>query len=586
MIETVILIVTFFGGVAMFLYGAQLMSEGFQKSSGAKLERTLEKFSNRVWKGALMGAAVTAVIQSSSATTVTVVGFVNSGIMSLIQATGVIMGANIGTTVTAQIISLGDIFSLFKPEVLGPIALTIGIIIFMAVSSKKSKSISSIFLGFGFLFVGMNLMSGVFKEIDNSVFEQIFTTFSQNPLLGILAGTVITAIIQSSSASVGILQAAASSGGITFGAAVPVILGQNIGTCITAILSSIGATKNAKRAAMIHLYFNIIGTVVFCAGTYAFQSFIPIWNDPVNKQGIAMFHTIFNIGNTLLLLPFSKLLVKLAELTIKSKEEKKADDLFFKLEERFLKTPTLAVEQCVSRVNRMGELAKENFDISKTMISKYDKRLLEKFRENENSLDRLESVLENYILKLTSESLTVEENKAVSGLLHAINDFERMGDYSENIIEATENMAEEKLSFTPSARKELLTMADAVDKAIDITCTCYKNSDVALARKVEPIEEVIDMMKETLKARHITRLKDGQCNVQSGIAFLDIINNFERIGDHCSSVAVTVMHLNDKEKGIEFDPHEYLDELHRGGDAEFRNDFENYRKTYFEKIAE
>ena len=490
LVDTIIKILTFFGGVAMFLYGSHLMSEGFQKSSGAKLEKTLEKFSNRIWKGALMGAAVTAVIQSSSATTVTVVGFVNSGIMNLSQAAGIIMGANIGTTITAQIVSLGDIFSLFKPDVLGPAALVIGMIIFMAIASKKSKSVASIFLGFGFLFIGMNLMSGVFKSIDSTLFEQIFSTFSQNPILGILAGAVITAIIQSSSASVGILQAAAASGGISFGAAVPVILGQNIGTCITALISSIGATKNAKRAAMIHLYFNIIGTVIFCAGTYAVHSFIPIWDDPVNKQGIAMFHTVFNVGNTLLLLPFSKMLVKLAEMTIKSKDDNKTDDTAFKLEERFFKTPALAVEQCVGRVNRMGELAKENFEIAQTLIIKYDKKLIEKFKENENSLDRLESALENYILKLTGESLTVEENKAISGLLHAINDFERMGDYSENIVETAENMVEEKMLFTSTGKRELMTMADAVGKAIDMTCLCYRNSDAALARKVEPLEEV------------------------------------------------------------------------------------------------
>ncbi|MDF2685672.1 MAG: Na/Pi-cotransporter II-related protein [Clostridia bacterium] len=592
--ELALNIIALFGGLGLFLYGMILMGEGLENSAGAKLEKTLEKWSNNVFKGVLMGTIVTSIIQSSSATTVMVVGFVNSGIMKLTQAVGIIMGANIGTTVTGQIISLNElsenpafsgILNFLKPDNLSYIAIIVGLVLIFTSKTKKRKNIAKIFIGFGILFIGMGFMSDAVKPYsENDTFRNIFEIFSVNPVLGVIAGAVITAIIQSSSASVGILQAAATTGGITFGAAVPIILGQNIGTCITAILSSIGASKNGKRAAMIHLYFNIIGTIVFLIGTYTLQAIFKFafWDEAINMSGIANFHTSFNIINTVILLPFNKLLVKLAELTIKSNDSSEAVNQN-KLEERFLATPAIAVEQCKNTINQMGKTAKDNYLLALKLYDNYDKKDLEIFKENENTIDKLEVLLENYILKLSEQSLNVAENKAVSGLLHAINDFERIGDYEENITENIEMLREKNIIFTPEGDNELKAIFEAVNHIIDLTCLAYKEDKTEVAKKVEPLEEVIDAMKATLKNKHIERLQAGKCSIDSGISFLEIINNLERIADHCSSIAVYIMQNNNKSP--DFNPHEYLKMIHLGENEDYKAYYKYYEDMFLKRIA-
>ena len=540
-----------FGGLAMFLYGMNVMGSGLEKLGGGKFEQILEKLTSNPIKGVVLGAAVTAVIQSSSATTVMVVGFVNSGIMKLGQAIGIIMGANIGTTVTSWILSLsgiqGDSFwiQLCKPANFTPVLALIGIVFTMAAKSDSKKNIGNILLGFAVLMFGMETMSAAVEPLkDVEAFTNILTMF-QNPILGVLAGAVLTAVIQSSSASVGILQALSSTGKITFGAAIPIIMGQNIGTCVTALISCIGASKNAKRAAMVHLYFNIIGTVLFLVLFYAANAIFnfAFVSDSVTPFNIAIVHTIFNVVATAVLLPFNKLLEKLARMTIKEGAEESAFGL---LDERFLQTPSFAVEQCMTLATNMAYMVKESFTMAQECVAKYSESIDRKIIETENLADEYEDALGAYLVKLSAKSLNESDSQKVSILLHAISDFEKMTDYTADLVFTAREKRDKDVHFSDKARQEITIMVNAVGEIIDLTISAFSKDDVKLANKVEPLEDVIDRLRNDLKNRHIKRMQEGRCSVNQGFVFTDYITALEKISDHCANVAAAIIELNDE----------------------------------------
>ena len=545
------------GGLVLFLYGMNVMGGGLEKLSGSKLERILENLTNNPLKGVLVGAGVTAIIQSSSATTVMVVGFVNSGIMKLKQAIGIIMGANIGTTVTAWILSLTGIqgdsiwISMLKPTSFAPILAVIGMGVIMFSKSGRKRDLGSILVGFFMLMFGMSAMSDAVAPLANSeAFTSILLLFT-NPLFGVLAGTVLTAIIQSSSASVGILQALATTGSITYGMAIPIIMGQNIGTCATALISCIGANKNAKRAAMIHFYFNIIGTIIFLALFYVLDAIIgfSFTATSINGAEIAMIHTVFNLTSTAIMLPFGNQLAKLATLTIRegSKEE-------VLLDERLLNVPSFAIEQCKNVTVEMAALARNTLNMSLAMIDKYDAKTAKLIIENEDKIDRYEDVLGTYLVKLSARELSEEDSNEVSKLLHIIGDLERIGDHCDNIVESVQEMANKGMAFSNIAKGELGVMGSAVSEIVGFATDIVATEDLKLASKVEPLEEVIDGLETELKMRHVRRLTAGNCTIELGIIFSDLMTNYERVADHCSNIAACVIQIS----VASFDMHEYL----------------------------
>lgn len=544
-----------FGGLAMFLYGMNVMGDGLEKLGGGKFEKILERLTSTPIKGVLLGLGVTAIIQSSSATTVMVVGFVNSGIMKLSQAIGIIMGANIGTTVTAWILSLsgieGDsyIIQLCKPANFAPILAVIGIVFQMFTKSEKKKNIANILLGFTVLMFGMDAMSGAVSGLGkNETFTNILTLF-RNPILGVLAGTVLTGIIQSSSASVGILQALSATGKITFGAAIPIIMGQNIGTCVTALLSCIGASKNAKRAAMVHLYFNIIGTIIFLILFYSLNAVFEFAfvNDTVNAFNIAVVHTIFNIVTTAILLPFNKALEKLAKMTIKEGAEV---DAFAALDERFLQTPSFAVEQSVALATEMANMVKDSFTLAQDCVAKYDEKIDKAIRDNENLADEYEDALGSYLVRLSAQNLSIADSQKVSILLHAISDFEKMTDYTNDLVFTAREKNNKDIHFSEKARQEITIMVNAVSEIIDLTINAFANNDVQTAYKVEPLEDVIDRLRTELKDRHIKRMQEGRCTINQGFVFTDYITALEKISDHCANVGAAIIELNNENYDI------------------------------------
>ncbi len=555
-------LISLFGGLAMFLYGMNVMGDSLEKIGGGKFERILEKLTSNPIKGVLLGAGVTAIIQSSSATTVMVVGFVNSGIMQLHQAVGIIMGANIGTTATAWILSLSGIqgdsllVNCFKPENFTPVLALIGIILIMFSKKDKKKTIGTILIGFSVLMFGMEQMSGAVEPLkDVPEFTNILTMF-RNPILGVLAGTVLTAVIQSSSASVGILQALSSTGAITFGAAIPIIMGQNIGTCATALISCIGANKNAKRAAIVHLYFNIIGTILFLTIFYTANSIVhfEFVNDTVNAANIAVVHSLFNILATAVLLPFNKLLEKVATLTIR---EGASNDMFSTLDERFLNTPSFAIEKCMALTVDMGKIAKETYDLAVECMNEYSEKSDEKIIANENLADEYEDALGSYLVKISTKNLNDEDSEKVSLLLHAIGDIEQITDYSANILFNARFKNDKNYSFSDKAKTEIKIMTDAVDETLDTIISSIANNDIKKAVIVEPLEEVIDTLKTELKNRHIRRIQEGKCTVEMGFMFTDYISALEKISDHCANIAGTMIELNSRT----YDVHQYMTEL-------------------------
>lgn len=574
------------GGIALFLFGMHTLSAALEKLAGGKLEHWLEKATSRPIKGVVLGAIITAVIQSSAATTVMIIGFVNSGLMKLSQAIGVIMGANIGTTATSWLLSLQSIdgsegfsvLNLLKPTTFTPILAVIGVILIMFTKSDRKKTIGTILAGFAVLMFGMNAMSSATAGLEqNETFCNILMMFS-NPILGVIAGAVLTAVLQSSSASIGILQSIAiSTGKVTYAIALPLLLGQNIGSCVTALISSIGANKPAKRVAVVHLYFNVIGTVLFLSVFYLINAFIdlPFMQDSLNAVGIAVIHTGFNILTTALFLPFTKQLERLACLTVRDKPGEKKQDAPM-LDERLLKTPSVAIEQCRNVSIRMAELTLETLRTSLEVVMEYDQKKCNEVIDNENSIDLYEDKIGSYILKISSKDLSETDSKIVSMMLHTIGDLERISDHAVNIIEAAGEMHTKKIKFSDQALRELKVMIKAVNEILDMSINSFINADVNLAKCVEPLEDVIDQLRNELKSRHIERLRSGKCTIELGFILQDLLTNFERVSDHCSNIAVYLIQINDNS----MDTHEYMNELKKLDRSEFMDEFNDYSKKY------
>ena len=569
------------GGLALFLYGMHVMGDGLEKQAGGKLKTILEKLTANPVKGFLLGAAVTAVIQSSSATTVMVVGFVNAGIMKLSQAIGIIMGANVGTTITSWILSLtglqGDSFwiQLLKPTSFSPIIAFCGIILIMFSKKEGKKDLGSTLVGFAVLMFGMEQMSSAVEPLaDVPEFTSILLLFS-NPLLGVLCGAILTAVIQSSSASVGILQALSATGSVTYSSAIPIILGQNIGTCVTALISSIGANKNARRAAVVHLYFNLIGTGLFLAVFYLLNGFLhfSFYDQSIDRLGIAVVHTCFNLLSTLTLLPFTKLLEKLAYLTIRDTAN---DENFQILDERFLASPAVAIHQCQKMAVSMARLAQNSLYQAIGLIGAYDEKIAHSIEEGEDQIDMYEDKLGTYLVRLSSKNLTMEESREISKLLHVIGDFERIGDHAVNILKSAKEMQVKKYVFSGQAQQEISIISSAIEEIVDLATNAFVKNDLYLASKVEPLEQVVDSLKDELRNRHVQRLQNGECTISNGFIFSDLITNYERVADHCSNIGVCILRIAEDS----FDTHEYLNHVKDGHDDTFENRYNRYKEKY------
>ena len=534
------------GGLCLFLFGMTLMGQALERRAGNKLKTLLERITANKFAGLMTGLGVTAIIQSSSATTVMVVGFVNSGLMTLRQSINVIMGANIGTTVTAWILSLAGIESssffvrLFKPSSFTPILALVGIVFYMMSKNSKRKDTGMILLGFATLMFGMETMSGAVSGLRNvPEFQQLFLTFT-NPILGVLAGAVLTAIIQSSSASVGILQALASTGAVSYGAAIPIIMGQNIGTCITAILSSIGTTRNAKRAALVHFAFNFMGAAVWLTVFWLVKTiFAPVFlAQAASLIGIAVFHSVFNILCTLLMLPFSQVL---EHMVCRILPDAKTTEKIQELDERLLGSPALALNQCRQVLGNMAELSIQAFRDSTACVLNYDKVIADRIHEAEDNTDHLEDLISTYLLKLTSRHLGDEESVKATEYLKLIGDYERIADHAVNILESAEEIASKNVAFSEDAVAEYRTICAAVTEILNLSFSAFSNEDIEAARKTEPLEEVIDTLKEDLRTRHFLRLQRGECSIAAGFVWSDLLSNLERVSDHCSNISGCVL---------------------------------------------
>ena len=580
-------ILTMCMGLVLFLFGMNLMGEALEKRAGNKLKDILATLTANKLKGFLLGLVVTCVIQSSSATTVMVVGFVNSGIMTLTQAIPVIMGANIGTTITAWILSLsglsGDAWyiTMFKPDSFVPVLAVIGIILYMFLTSPKKKDIGLILIGFATLMFGMDTMSGAvsgLKEVPE--FAELLVKF-ENPILGVLAGAVITGIIQSSSASVGILQAiAGATGAVTIGATVPIIMGQNIGTCVTAMISSVGANRNAKRAAAVHLYFNIIGTVLSLIVFTIVTSLVtfPVLSESANEVSIAVVHSAFNIICTCVLFPFTSLLEKLATLTVGN--AKNANDKTIRLDERLITTPGIAVSRCHEVVSEMSVLSEKALGKAFGLFGSFDEKTYDEIEKLEDAVDKYEDAAGTYLVKLSASNLTPENGREVTKLLHCIGDFERLSDHAVNIAKSLQEMSDKKLSFSEKATAEIRIMMNAVSEITTLAHDCFVSGDLEKAYLVEPLEQVIDYLKDEIKKGHIQRLQKDECTIEMGFILSDLVTNLERVSDHCSNIAGCVIELKKDELSL----HEYYHEIKEVGD--FRTEYFNKKyNMYMEKYA-
>ena len=573
-------VLTLLGGLSLFLFGMNLMGASLEKRAGSSLKILLGKLTSRKILGFLTGMGVTAVIQSSSATTVMVVGFVNSGLLTLRQAISVIMGANVGTTVTAWILSLtgldGDNFfvMLLKPTSFTPILALIGVVLTMMAKSDKKKDVGMILLGFAVLMFGMDTMSGAVAGLEEvPEFRNILLMFS-NPVLGVLAGAGLTAIIQSSSASVGILQALSATGQVTYGAAIPIIMGQNIGTCVTAMISSVGANKNAKRAAVVHLLFNIVGTAVWLAVFYGINAVVQFSfvSHSIDQLGIAVVHTAFNILCTALLFPFSGLLEKMACRLV---PDTKAPEKIQILDERFLATPSVAIDRCQEVAETMARISMDALKTSCQLIEHYDPKSAQAVRETEQEADQYEDMLGTYLVKLGRADLNAADSRETAKLLHIIGDFERISDHAVNLVESAEEIRNQGLSFSVHAKQELAVLTAAVGEVMDLALDAFLQNDPALAAKVEPLEQVVDTLKEQLRNRHILRLQKGECTIELGFVWSDLLTSLERVADHCSNIAGCVIEMSHDS----LDVHEYLDNVKAGGPG-FLRAYEAYAQKY------
>lgn len=544
MMEHVGNLFSFAGGLGMFLFGMNIMADGLQQSAGGKMKQMLGYLTNNRLLGVLIGALVTAIIQSSSATTVMVVGFVNAGILNLTQAVGVIMGANIGTTITAWLVSASEWGAFFQPEFFAPLLLGIGAFILLFTKEKKATMVANILVGFGLLFIGLSAMSGsieVYK--DSPIFARAFATLGGNPVLGILTGTIVTAIIQSSSASVGILQALALNGIVSWPAAIYITLGQNIGTCITAILSSLGANRTAKRAAAIHLSFNVFGAIIFgIVGAIGFQTFLSgLAASAITSTGISIFHTFFNVTNTLILFPFAGLLVKLSDKLVWGKDEilDEEEVTLRHLDERILETPSFAVENAVKEVVRMGEIAADNLKkaMDGLMMEEPDGKTVAEILKKETFINKMEKALTEYLVKISNLSLSEQQTYTVNDLFYTVSDIERVGDHAENLAEFIQYRMEHGIHFSDTARMELEKMCDTVYECFTTSVKARMEEDVEAVYRVVQLEDEVDHMEEELREKHIARLSAGKCTADVGVVFLDAISNLERVADHAVNIA-------------------------------------------------
>ena len=575
-------VITLFGGLAFFLYGMKVMSDGLEKSSGGSLNKNLKKVTQNRFIAMLFGAGMTIAVQSSSAVTVMLVGLVNSGILEFGQTIGVLMGSNIGTTLTAWILSLAGIDSdivwvnLLKPSNFSPILAFIGILMIMVGKKEKRKDVGSVLVGFSVLMFGMNLMSGAMEPLgEMPEFASILTAF-KNPLLSVAVGAVFTGVIQSSAASVAILQALSMTGGITYGIAIPIIMGQNIGTCVTAVISSIGVSRNAKKVAVVHLSFNIFGTLI-CLIPFAVGNMIFKWafvDTAITPFMIAIVHTIFNVITTAILLPFSKQLKKLANKIISDKEEKHQLDVI--LDDRLLAVPTVAVEKSLDVVRDMCVLSESAFGKAMGMLGKYEGKTADEILEAENEIDRFEDKLGTYMMRLSKIGVSESDSRSIAKILHTIDDFERIGDHAVNLLGVAKEMHEKEIVFSDEANAEIAVLSQAIAEIMKITSESFRQNDAELAKRVEPLEQVIDDLIMNIKRNHITRLRGGNCTIQLGFVLSDLLTNYERVSDHCSNVAVAVI-----ESGHgTFEAHEYLETVKDEHNKEFENLYKEYGSIY------
>ncbi len=580
---TIFDVLSLLGGLALFLYGMNVMGSSLEKLAGSKLKSILGSMTSNPIKGFLLGIVVTCVIQSSSATTVMVVGFVNSGLMTLTQATGVIMGANLGTSITAWLLSTtgitgegtGAVLQFFKPSTFTPALAFIGMLLFCFSKRQKRRTIGNILLGFSVLMFGMEFMSGAVSGLkDVEAFTRALTLFS-NPVLGVLVGTVFTAVIQSSSASVGILQALSMTGSVTYATAVPVIMGQNIGTCVSAMISSIGATKNAKRAAVIHLSFNIIATLIILPAYYLLITLvkIPIISQAADPLGIAIVHTGFKLVALAILMPCSRLLERLACKLVKDSADNSEVQL---LDERLLATPSVAIERCRSVAVSMAEIAVTSLKESLKALDSCTEKITDKIRADETQVDKYEDKLGTYLVKISGQSLSHDDSNEVNKLLHIIGDFERISDHAVNIIESAEEIRDKKLEFSDQARRELTNMIAAVEEILDLALASFRNGDLSMAIRVEPLEQVIDSLRDTLKSQHISRLRNGECTIELGFILSDLITNLERVADHCSNVACCLIEIAHESMGV----HEYIHSITDGDHFDYNASYEYFKNKY------
>ena len=574
-------IISMLGGLALFLFGMHQLSAGLEKMAGGKMESVLRKVTSKRILALILGAGVTAAIQSSSAVTVMLVGLVNSGIMQLSQSISVIMGSNIGTTITAWILSLTGIDSsnffvnMLKPANFSPVVALIGVVLIMIGKKQKQKDIGSICVGFAVLMYGMTIMSDSVEALAEIPEFVSILTFFKNPVMGVLVGVVFTAIIQSSSASVGVLQALSMTGAITYGAAIPIIMGQNIGTCVSSLLASMGTSKNAKRVAMVHILFNVIGSVICLTAWLIADGIIKFaFTDMVVEPfNIAILHSIFNIVTTVMLFPFSSLLEKLVKLIIRDAQEKEAVVL---LDDRLMTVPSFAVAKAESVTGEMASLAKKSVKSAVALLDRYDDKTAQLVEEMEDKIDRYEDELGTYLVKLSKKEISENDSKKISKILHTINDFERIGDHASNILDTAKEMHEKKISFSQDAKEELENLNDAISEILSITVKSFKNDDTELAEIVEPLEEVIDEIIDHVKSHHIERLTRGECTIELGFILSDMLTNYERISDHCSNIAVAVIEAQREM----FDAHEYLNNVKKNGEGRYYEYFEKYKKQY------
>ena len=571
-------------GLAFFLFGMNVMSANLEKMAGGKLEHLLKKMTANPFVSLLLGTGITMVIQSSSATTVMLVGLVNSGIMQLSQTIHVIFGANIGTTITAWILSLAGIESndawvmMLKPENFSPILAIVGIVMMMMCKSDRKKSVGTVLVGFAVLMYGMEIMSAAVEPLSEMPeFAALMVKFT-NPIIGVIVGALFTALIQSSSASVGILQALALTGGVSYGVAIPIIMGQNIGTCVTALLSSIGATMKARRVAMLHLSIKVIGTIVFLSlyGVIYWLFGNLFLHEVISPAMIAVVHTVFNILNTVVLAPFSKLLLRLAEFLVKEKEQKTEDkEELFLLDDILLRSPSVAVQECNNHTVKMLEIAGRSVFNAMSLLENYEQSVAEKVFADEDRLDRLEDSMGSYLVKLSAQTLSMEDSQRVTKMLHAIGDFERLGDHAVNLYKVANEIEEKQIQFSVQAQHEIRVLTNAIQEIMQLTIGAYTKNDIALAVRVEPLEQVIDGLTAKIKNNHISRLQQGNCTIELGFILSDMLTNYERISDHCSNIAVTVIELQHNS----FDTHKYLNEV-KYGSSDFSETYKEFNMRY------